>query len=89
MHYLKGKGKMDIESTDKKAGTQLSWQEVVLKVRECMRIRHYSYNTEKTGCCGKSAGQLGESSRRSIVVGRRFNFEDRRGKSQAGMPVLL
>jgi integron integrase len=33
---------------DKKDGPQLSWQEVVLKVRECMRIRHYSYNTEKT-----------------------------------------
>ncbi|MCX6985324.1 MAG: integron integrase, partial [Lentisphaerae bacterium] len=26
----------------------LSWQEAILKIKECMRIRHYSYSTEKT-----------------------------------------
>jgi hypothetical protein len=26
----------------------IDWQEAVLKVKECMRIRHYSYSTEKT-----------------------------------------
>ena len=25
-----------------------SWQEATLKIKECMRIRHYSYSTEKT-----------------------------------------
>jgi site-specific recombinase XerD len=33
---------------EKKKESTLSWQEAKLKIKECMRIRHYSYSTEKT-----------------------------------------
>jgi integron integrase len=33
---------------EEKNQSALSWQEAILKIKECMRIRHYSYSTEKT-----------------------------------------
>ena len=35
-------------AAEKKNQPALSWQEAILKVKECLRIRHYSYSTEKT-----------------------------------------
>ena len=33
---------------EQKNQSAFSWQEAILKIKECMRIRHYSYSTEKT-----------------------------------------
>jgi integron integrase len=39
---------------------RLSWEEAVLKYKECLRLRHYSYSTEKTylECIGKFADYI-------------------------------
>jgi integron integrase len=39
---------LQAEPVEKKEQSALSWQEAILKIRECMRVRHYSYSTEKT-----------------------------------------
>ena len=46
------------ESTvEKPMPVRLSWEEAVLKYKECLRLRHYAYSTEKTylECMGKFA----------------------------------
>jgi len=39
---------------------RLGWEEAVLKYKECLRLRHYSYSTEKTylECIGKFADYI-------------------------------
>ncbi|OGV42194.1 MAG: hypothetical protein A2X48_15105 [Lentisphaerae bacterium GWF2_49_21] len=44
-------------TVEKPAPVRLSWEEAILKYKECLRLRHYAYSTERTylECIGKFA----------------------------------
>ena len=48
------------KNEEKGTSPRLTWQEAILKIKECLRTRHYSYSTEKTylECIGKFADYI-------------------------------
>jgi hypothetical protein len=60
-NFLKLNVRPQVQQNEVKAPpSNLSWQEAILKIRECLRIKHYSYSTEKTylECIGKFSNYI-------------------------------